>query len=69
MLAQDLKEKVRKVRWWDFQLGGMYLEEDGGVLLEDFAVRACRYILGVSEGVEDDAGAVETSGTDTFEGE
>lgn len=69
MLAEDLKEKVRKVLWWDFQLGRMDLEEDGGVLLEDFAVRACRYILGVSEGVQDDAWAVETPGADALEGE
>ena len=47
----------------------MDFEEDGGVLLEDFAVRACRHVRGVSEGVQDDARAVETSGTDALERE
>lgn len=69
MLAQDLKEKVSKVRWWNFHLGGIDLEEDGGVLLKDFAVRVCCHVRGVSEGVQDDARAVEASGTDALERE
>ena len=37
------------------------------MLLQDFAVRACRRVRGVSEGVQNDARAVETSGTDALE--
>ncbi len=47
----------------------MNLEEDRCVLLEDFAVRAGGDILVGGEAVEDDAGAVQTSGSNALERE
>ena len=64
-----LVEKMGEFGWRDFGLAGVDFEEDRGVLLEDFAVGAGGDIRVVGEVVEDNAGAVETSGANALERE